>query len=135
MRSPQSDNRKMITEGVWEFNFTIDRSQPPATISLPDTEVMAMNLELREEAPIILKNIELTNTGIRFQYDYQEGTYSMEAHLEVVLKNGATIGYSGGSGTPLGDGTTLNCSYQWMIPVNLDEVQAIRIGSVEIPVG
>ena len=64
----------------------------------------------------------------------QEGTYSMEAHLEVVLKNGATIGYSGGSGTPLGDGTTLNCSYQWMIPVNLDEVQAIRIGSVEIPV-
>ena len=135
MRSPQSDNRKMITEGVWEFNFTIDRSQPPATIALPDTEVMAMNLELREETPIILKNIELTNTGIRFQYDYQEGTYSMEAHLEVVLKNGATIGYSGGSGTPLGDGTTLNCSYQWMIPVNLDEVQAIRIGSVEIPVG
>ena len=66
MRSPQSDHRKMITEGVWEFNFTIDRSQPPATISLPDTEVMAMNLELREEAPIILKNIELTNTGIRF---------------------------------------------------------------------
>lgn len=66
MRSPQSDHRKMITEGVWEFNFTIDRSQPPATISLPDTEVMAMNLELREEAPIILKNIELTNTGIQF---------------------------------------------------------------------
>ena len=135
MRSPQSDNRKMVTEGVWEFNFIIDRSQPPVTILLPDTEVMAMNLELREEAPIMLKNIELTNTGIRFQYDYQEGTYSMSAHIEVVLKNGATIGCSGGSGTPLGDGTTLNCSYQWMIPVNLDEVQAVRIDGVDIPVG
>ncbi len=135
MRSPQSDNRKMVTEGIWEFNFTIDRSQPPATISLPDTEVMAMNLELREEAPVVLKNIELTNTGIRFQYDYQEGTYSLEAHLKIVLKNGAIIGYSDGSGTPLGDGTTLNCSYHWMIPVNLDEVQAVRIGGVDILVG
>ena len=62
MHSPQSDNRKMITEGVCEFNFTIDRSQPPATIALPDTEVMAMNLELREKTPITLKNIELTST-------------------------------------------------------------------------
>lgn len=135
MRSPQSDNRKMVTEGIWEFNFTIDRSQPPATISLPDTEVVAMNLELREEAPVVLKNIELTNTGIRFLYDYQEGTYSLEAHLEIVLKNGAIIGYSDGSGTPLGDGTTLNCSYHWMIPVNLDEVQAVRICGVDILVG
>lgn len=134
MRGPQSDKQKIITEGVWEFNFTIDRSEPIETISLPDTEVVAMNLDLREETSIVLKNIELTNTGIRFQYDYHEGTYSLEAHLKVVLKNGAIIGYSDGSGAPLDDGMTLNCSYHWTIPVNLDEVQAVRIGSVDIPV-
>ena len=134
MRSPQTDKRKMVTEGIWEFNFTIDRSQPPASMSLPDTEVMAMNLELREEVPVLLTNIELTNTGIRFQYDYSEGTISLESHLDILLKTGASINYSDGAGTPLGDGTTLNCSYHWMIPVNLDEVEAVKVGETIIPV-
>lgn len=39
------------------------------------------------------------------------------------------------SRTPMGDGTTLNCSYHWMIPINLDEAEAVRIGNVEISVG
>ena len=134
MRSPQTDERKMVTEGIWEFNFTIDRSQPPASVSLPDTEVMAMNLNLREEVPVLLTNIELTNTGIRFQYDYSEGTIALESHLDVILKSGASINYGSGSGTPLPDGTTLTCSYQWMIPVNLDEVEAVKVGETIIPV-
>lgn len=134
LRGPHDDKQKMITEGVWEFDFIIDRSQPPASIMLPDTEVMVMNLDTQEEVPVMLTNIELTNTGIRFRYDYNEGTLSLEAHLDVLLDNGAEISYSDGSGTPMADGTTLNCSYHWMIPVNLDEVAAVKVGETKIPV-
>lgn len=134
LRAPHDDKQKMITEGVWEFNFSIDRSQPPASIMLPDTEVMVMNLDTQEEVPVMLTNIELTNTGIRFRYDYKEGTLSLEAHLDVLLDNGADISPSDGSGTPMADGTTLNCSYHWEIPVNLDEVSAIKVGETKIPV-
>lgn len=134
MRGPQSERQKMLTEGIWKFEFIIDRSQPPRTISLPDTEVMVMDLGTREEVSVTVTNIELTNTGIRFQYDYNEGMLSFANQLEVLLDNGVAIEYGDGSGTPMADGTTLNCSYHWMIPIDITEVRAVRIGSVEIPV-
>lgn len=134
-RGHRSEKQKIVTEGVWEFDFIIDRSQPPESISLPDTEVNGANEETGEEVSIKLSNIVLTNTGIRFTYDYKEGTVSFEENPTVLLQNGAEIGWSDGSGTPMADQTTLNCSYHWSIPVNLDEVQAVRVGSVDIPVG
>ena len=132
MRGVQSEKQKTVTEGVWEFSFTIDRSQPPEAIALPDTEVMLMNLHTREEMSALFTDIELTNTGLRFRYDYGKGALAIVSQLEVVLENGATIGDSGGSGIPIEDGTTLNCSYQWRVPINLDEVKAVRIGETEI---
>lgn len=134
MRGVQSERQKTVTEGVWEFSFTIDRSQPPEAIALPDTEVMLMNLHTREEMSALFTDIELTNTGLRFRYDYGKGNLAIVSQLEVVLENGATIGDSEGSGVPMEDGTTLNCSYQWRIPINLDEVKAVRIGRTEIPI-
>ena len=124
----------MIAEGVWEFNFIIDRSQVPKAISLPDTEVLVMDLDSRKEVAVTLTNIELTNTGIRFQYDFRGGMLSFGSHIELRLDNGVTIGESDGSGTPMEDGITLNCSYHWTVPINLEEVAAVRIGNVEIPV-
>ncbi len=132
MRWANTDRQKMITEGVWEFSFMIDRSQPPESVTLPDTEVMLMNLHTREEMSALFTDIELTNTGLRFRYDYGKGTLAIVSQLEVVLENGATIGDNGGSGVPMEDGTTLNCSYQWRVPINLDEVKAVRIGETEI---
>ena len=134
VRGHQSEKQKMMTEGIWEFSFTLDRSQPPESISLPDTEVMGLNLDTEEEECIVLSNIELTNTGIRFQYNYENGTIDFRAKPEVSLENGATICWTDGSCTPMRDRTTLNCSYHWIIPVNLDEVVAVRIGEEEIPV-
>ena len=134
MRGVQSDRQKTITEGVWDFAFTIDRSQPPEAVALPDTEVVLMDLHTREEMSALFTDIELTNTGLRFRYDYGKGTLAIVSQLKVVLKNGATIGDSGGTCVPMGDGTTLNCSYQWRVPINLDEVKALRIGNTEIPV-
>lgn len=134
MRGPLSERQKMITEGVWEFKFTIDRSQPTKSVFLPDTEVMVMNRWSQEVMPAMVNDIELTNTGIRFKYDFSEGTLAIEKELGVLLNNGVTIGYGGGSSRAMADGKTLNCSYQWRIPINLDEVEAVRIGDVEIPV-
>ena len=134
MRGVQSDRQKTITEGVWDFAFTIDRSQPPESVALPDTEVMLMNLHTREEMSVLFTDIELTNTGLRFRYDYEKGTLAIVSQLKVVLKNGATIGDSDGTCVPMEDGTTLNCSYQWRVPINLDEVKAVRIGNTEITV-
>lgn len=134
LESAHTDGRKTLAEGQWSFLFSLDRSHFPETVRLPDTEVMVMDLNRQgqELVPVMIKDIELTSTGLRFQYDCEEGTLSLEAHI--ILNNGITIENSGGFGTPLEDGHTLNCSHQWQVPVNLDEVSAIRIGETEINV-
>mgnify|MGYP003371019239 CR=1 FL=1 len=134
MRGPQTKKRKTITAGVWAFDFTIDRSQPPEIIALPDTEVTGMDLHAREDIAVLLTHMELTNTGIRFRYDTQGGAIDLKAQFSVLLKSGADISYSEGSSVPMSDQTTMNCSYHWEIPVELEEVAAVQIGSTTIPV-
>lgn len=52
----------------------------------------------------------------------------------MILTDGERILFGGGGNVPTEDGTELICAYHWMIPVNLSEVEAVRIGGVEIPV-
>lgn len=91
-------------------------------------------LRSREDAEVLLTHMELTNTGIRFRYDTQGGAIDLKAQFSVLLKSGADISYSEGSSVPMSDQTTMNCSYHWEIPVELEEVAAVQIGSTTIPV-
>lgn len=132
IENAHTDEEELLMEGEWNFNFSLDRSTLPEVINLPDTEVMAMDLEKQELVPVTITNIELTSTGLRFRYDYADGTLSMEAHISAVLDHGVTIQDGGGAGTPSDDGKTLNCSYQWLVPINLDEVSFVYIGETAI---
>lgn len=129
-----SDRRKLLAEGEWSFAFTIQRNRPES-VQLPDTQVMAIDLTETEryaETPVTLTDIEVTNTGLRFQLDDRGGECSVDSHIWAVLKNGSTIGIDSGSGTRMESGE-LFCAYTWLIPVDLAEVAAVRIGGVDIP--
>ena len=113
----------------------IDRSELPEVIRLPDTEVMAVDSTQQEEIPVTLTNIELTNTGLRFQFEYKEGNLSLsEQDISIVLNNGKTIGNNGGIGSPTDDNKNMRFSYQWLVPVDLDEVAAVQIGNFQISI-
>ncbi len=129
-----ANEQKTLAKGEWSFEFALDRTQLSDAILLPDTETTVMDHEKWEEVPIVLTSIELTNTGIRFQFDYYEGTLVISDQINVVLKNGSVVGNNGGFGTPLKDSTIMQYSFQWQFPVDLNEVEAIQIGSAEIPV-
>lgn len=133
-RDAHTDREKIIAEGEWYYSFVIDRSQPIEIISLPDTEVMATD-EQQKEVPVMITNIELTNTGLRFQYDYNEGTlFLSDQRLFIILKNGNTVGNDGGIGSPTEDNIDMCFSYQWLVPVNLNEVSAVQIGETQIAI-
>lgn len=123
---------KVLAEGRWTFDFSLDRSKTIDAVQLPDTEVMAMDLGKERWVPVIIRNVELTSTGLRFQYDGDRGTLSMEAPPDVILEHGQSVGCSGGDAIALEDGTALRCSYQWRIPVNLEDVSFTRIGETQI---
>lgn len=66
-----ADRKKLLTEGEWSFSFEVERNKPEV-VMLKDAEVMAIDLTQRDEyteVPVLLTNIELTNTGVRFLYD------------------------------------------------------------------
>ena len=129
-----ADEQELLHEGVWNYTFTLDRSQQPECIQLPDTEIVAMDLKTQEDVPLVLTHVELTSTGLRFQYNDNGRTRTIPPHIRVVLENGAEVRINGGYGTPMIDGKSMSYSYQWNVPVNLDEVAAVIFDTVEIPV-
>lgn len=137
VESPQTEWEKTLQEGEWTYSFTIDRSNPPAAITLPDATVDAIDLTKRDEyttVPVLITDLEVTNTGLRFKYDYQEGNYDVPAHIDAILANGVSIGVGSGSGHPLEDSGLLFCSYKWLVPIDLEEVTAINFNGVLIPI-
>lgn len=133
-RDAHTDKEKVLLEGEWHYSFVIDRSQPIEVFALPDTEVMATDEE-QKEVPVMITNIELTNTGLRFQYDYDEGTlFIADQRIVVVLKNGNIMENNGGIGSPTEDNVGMSYTYQWLVPINLDEVEAVKIGDTQIDV-
>ena len=130
-----TDRKKLLAEGEWHFTFEIERNKPEV-ICLPDAEVMAIDLTQRNkytEVPVLLTNIELTNTGIRFQYDCKNGDWTVDPHIYAILTNGQEIGIGSGNGIVQNDGSLFS-THTWLVPIDLDEVVAVKIGGVILSV-
>ncbi|MGI6028152.1 MAG: hypothetical protein ACOX81_01915 [Candidatus Heteroscillospira sp.] len=123
---------KLLQEGEWHFEFTLNRSAALQKMSLPNTEVMILDIDKQEEVAVFLEDIELTSTGLRFRYDYYDGTLALSPHLDAVMKSAAGIGSGGGSGTVGEDGEYMYFSYQWEVPIDLDELDYVQIGGTKI---
>lgn len=133
-RNPHGDHKtaKIVEEGKWSISFTLDRSQISEKVQLPDAEVGGMNCKTGEKVSIMLSNIVLSNTGIRFTYDSKDGSVEPYSGLFVLLKNGARIEDGQGTGMVEEDLTTLNYDWHWSIPLNLDDIASISIGGTKL---
>lgn len=125
-------DQKILAEGEWTYVFSIDRTEVPKAISFPDTEIMVMDRDTQKEVAILIKNIQLTNTGIRFQFDKYEGVLAIFDNLKLILKNGVEVRAKSGVGSPIESGTAEYYSVQWHFPVDLNEIAYIQIGSSRI---
>ena len=123
---------KTIQKGEWVFTFTVDRSQPLEAVALPDTPVTLADYQTHSETVVWLRDIRVTNVGIRFRQDSASGTFIHADGLRLILKNGAEVGNDGGYGTPLDD-ASLEWSYMWQFPMDLDEAAYICIGTQRLP--
>lgn len=129
-----SGNRgRIIAQGPWTFSFTLDRSQPPERVELPDTTVYVPKWDAEQVFPLLLTHLSVSNTGIGFQYTSLEDFHAGELRPTVILKNGTEISDGGGLGNAIDNYKAMLYSYNWLVPVDLDEVACIRIGKTEIP--
>ena len=123
---------KVVAAGEWAYAFTLDRGSLPETRSLPDTVAAVEDLYGDGRIPLLLEDLVLTNTGLRFSYDFQNGTVAFSDQICARLNSGQTVHANSGSGTPLNGGPLLACSYQWEVPIDLDQVAWLEIGSTKI---
>lgn len=125
---------KLVAEGEWSFHFSLDRSQPIPVIRLPDTEVLVPDRETGNLSSVTVRRLELTSTGLAFQYNRPRGDLSLDEDVSAVLRSGEQIRAKSGSGVVMEDGVTLNCAYQWPIPFDTGEITCVQIGETQIPV-
>lgn len=126
---------KMIAQGNWCFQFTLDRSAIPESIHLPDTVVPGVDLNTGAYIDIVLTDIVLTNTGIRFTRQSNNGSIDLHPDhhwIAVELENGSLIEDGTGSGVPITGTNLLSYSWHWPIPVDLEDIVSIWIGNTEI---
>lgn len=138
VQDPRTNERMLLTEGSWNFTISLDRNMLE-TQKLQDTWVGAIDYSGKNglsETQVLLTDMELTNTSFHFRYNWRDGDVVADIELKqvrVVLSNGREVGVTGSSGIKQNNGQW-HCAYFWEIPVDLDEVVAIKIGEVVIPV-
>ena len=111
---PIGENLEVVQEGTWEFEFPLEVTGVPEPIRLPDCTVKTEKGQTLE-----LKNLVLYSTGISYE-KIGEGDFE----ITVILADGSTIAATLG----LGD------SRWWDVPVDPEQVTALRLGETTIPI-
>ena len=133
-RSIRTDKLKLLCKGEWSFDFTLVYSQSQQIILLEDTQVVVTDFAKDITATMAFSDIELTNIGLRFRSADPEASSLDPDVVCVVLKNGVTVRCEQGIGVPTTDEAIWKFSYHWTVPINIDEVDHLKIGETEIPV-
>ncbi len=109
-------------EGEWSFEFDIKYSEACRSVALGDVEV-----EREGGAAVRVTEITFTCMEIRFTTDGR-----FDGEVAAVLTDGTEIGRAEGMGQGREDGGW-SCCFRWLLPVDPDDVAAIRFGDTLIP--
>lgn len=127
-----NQKEKTVKEGQWSISFSLDRSQIPEKIELPDTLVSGFNEKTGQNISVMLRNIVLSNTNLRYTFDSPQGSIAVYSNISVLLKNGSCIKEGQGIGTLSEDSLTSNYIWHWSIPLNMDDIASVIIAGTEI---
>lgn len=117
-------------EGTWRFSIplTVESRAPVVTIEKAEVPSWSPATDEYSSEPVTLTDIRISDTGIRFR---ASGEFISD--VSAVLKDGTEVRNSGGGGGVDEDGT-YTFSYTWVVPVNVEDIAALRFGETEIPV-
>ena len=117
-------------EGTWRFSIplTVESRSPVVTIEKAEVPSWSPATDEYSSEPVTLTDIRISDTGIRFR-----ASGELISDVSAVLKDGTEVRNSGGGGGVDEDGTH-TFSYTWVVPVNVEDIAALRFGETEIPV-
>lgn len=122
-----------VAAGPWEFEFELEFGPDDVCISLPDTVALGYSQQTGRYAEMALSNIELTGSGISYTCAGGRDYLELVGDFCAVLGDGSTV-YAvigGGGETSAGDWYT---KLLWEYPIDVEDVAAVRIGDITVPV-
>ena len=149
-----------VAEGIWQLDFTVETPEVEAPLRGPDTELVLCD-RAGEALTVSMNGLEVTGTGIAVEIESsrEELERYMDALMEgapeklhpdcqqslfglmsptLILRDGTEIG----SGWELGggasfqwteDGMGLEYRDLWLVPVDPEQVESVRIGLTTVP--
>ncbi len=128
-RGPFGDREKVEAAGEWSFRFDLDLREAFQILSLGDVEAEWETFPERQPFRFTARDVTVTSTGIRFCHDSSRELPDPDQFV-AILSDGAEIPCDENLGNP--DGEDFLCTAHFRIPVNLNDLAALRIGNTEV---
>ncbi len=127
-------DREVLVPGRWEVPITLSgvETQPPLVlenVTVPLTEDGVTR-------QITYQKVEVTATGVQLTCAPRNWEDALAFYdVALVLEDGSEIGMSGAHGSWAGEAeaSPYVSSYNWKLPVDLDQAAALRLGETTVP--
>lgn len=129
------EKSRILQAGEWKFEFEITQETTGRTLTADTCEIITKESG-GQKVNCTVSELELNSVNISYHIKPGEGCTDEHVHQEsprILLKSGYEVGISGGSGSQMADGCW-GMEYQLSMPIDVDDVRAVKIGETEIPV-
>lgn len=125
-----STNESVLQEGTWSFEFEVPAAESGEMLTAPDSDAV-FTLGDGEETVCRVSKIQINMVGIKYLF---EGESEVHGELpRLIFRDGSEVGVTGGSGVQLEDGSW-QMKYQWSMPVDTAQVEAVKFGKTVVEV-
>lgn len=129
-----ADKQKLLQEGDWTLEFTVPLTETGRTLTPDDFDSEFTVPNSMDNAVVHIADMEINSVGIRYIVSSDLAAENVHGEMPtVILKNGGEVSITGGSGEEQEDGSWL-MRYQWSMPLDVDQIAAIRLGSATVEI-
>lgn len=126
-------DRNPVQKGQWNLSFSLDQTTASAPVVLEHITLPVEGLDGQDA--VEFEEIRITSTGVRLVCQPQFSGYNLWTDVALILADGSEISGFGGHGSWTGEADTSNwySSYNWNLPVAVEQAVALRIGETIVP--
>lgn len=129
----RGDEDVTLAEGSWTLTFPVEPGAEQAVRSLGEIQAPAMDLSTRETKTIALYDVQISSTDITYVRSAEDQAWE-PLRCALVLSDGTAVEQGSGTSRFWDEAQTQwGSTWYWQVPVDLEQVTAVRFGDTEIP--